>query len=370
MALRNMKQTFRQTRRADRDAIEQLNAVLDAIREHEAELAPCLPAIGWTDNSDDSQSGHIQLFVREAMVSRLDEAKRSGERVMQTEISKALALGETRRLANAPTSAALKLLVRDFPHFVEVLDLIQQRASLARITPGQVFFLPPLLLSGPPGIGKTAFAESLAACLQQPMKRVDVAAATASFALAGSHESWATARHGAIWSLLQAPSASGVLLLDEIDKAGGGKYPILGPLYSLLEPVSAQHFQDEYMQVAVNASHLLVIATCNDADLMESALRSRFRVVNVPLPNKGQMSAIAGSVYRRLRAGRPWGSVFPSELPMAIIERLTDFTPRELSRLIEEALGRAASAGRLHLIADDIDAVATSAKNKPKIGFV
>ena len=365
-----MKLSFQHTRRADRDAADQMSAVAAVIHANEEALAPYVPIYGWADDASGTHPGQVQLFVREALVSRMEEARTSGERVMQAELAQALKLGETRSLAGPPTSAALKRLATDFPHFYEVLDLIRQRVSLARLTPGQVFSLPPMLLTGPPGVGKTAFAEALAACLRQPMKRVDVAATTAGFALAGSHETWSAARHGAVWSLLQAPTASGLLLLDEVDKAGDGNYPVLGSLYSLLEPVSARHFQDEYMQVPVDASHLLVLGTCNDANTLESALRSRFRIFQIPTPSTRDMVAIAESVYRQLRAHRPWGTVFPDELPATVIERLSAYTPRVLSRLLEDALGRAATAGRMHLVAEDIDTLEAPANTKHKLGFI
>ena len=366
----NVHQPFHRTRRADRDAAGQAAAVAAAIRTHEDALLPYLPIYGWADDSGGVPPGRVRLFDRASLVNRMEEARRSNERVMQNELSQALELGEIRRLASAPTPLAFKELTTDFPHFTEVLDLIRQRTSLARMLPGQVFSLPPLLLAGAPGVGKTAFAEALARCMSQGMKRLDVASATASFALAGAHETWSDARHGAVWSLLQAPTASGVLLLDEIDKAAHSNYPVLGPLYSLLEPVSARHFADEYMQVAVDASHLLVVGTCNDTSLMEPALLSRFRVVEVPTPSREQMPAIARSVYRQLRANRPWGAVFPEDLPTAVIERLSGSTPRQLSRLLEDAVGHAASAGRQHLLEEDINADPAPTKTKHKLGFM
>ncbi len=365
-----MHQPFHHTRRADRDAAQQVAAVAATMRAHETELIPFLPIHGWQDGRSDLPAGHIRLFDRVVLDARLEEARRSKERVMQAELERAMKLGDIRRLASAPSPLALKLLATDFPHFSEVLDLIRQRSHLARMLPGQVFSLPPILLAGSAGVGKTAFAEAMARCLNQNIKRLDVAAATAGFALAGAHETWSDARHGAVWSLLQAPTASGVLLLDEVDKAAESNFPVLGALYSLLEPVSAHRFTDEYMQVPVDASNLLVVATCNSPELIEPALLSRFRVVHVPAPSQQQMPAIARSVYRQLRSGRPWGTLFPEELPQAVIERLSSCTPRELSRLLEDAVGRAASAGRQCLLAEDIPNETATTTAKPRLGFI
>lgn len=359
-------------RRANRDLAEQLNAVAQVIRKHEVHLAALLPVYGWQDNSETVPPGSIELFDLKMLEARLKDASRRSEKVLEGELKKAKILGSLRTLAKPPSLRVLQDLARDFPHFTEVIDLIRQRVSLARVTPGQVFLLPPILLSGSPGVGKTAFVEALAKCLGQGFCRLDLAAATAGFALAGSHESWSSARHGAVWTLLQSPCASGVLMLEEIDKAAGsGSYPVLGSLYSLLEPVSAKHFKDEYIDLEVNASSVIVVATCNDPDLLEPALRSRFRCFTIPVPGPKDMPAIARSVYRQLRESRPWGVVFPPELPHAVLDRLKAATPRQLSRALEEAHARAAEDGRLKLQPDDIVIEDESrAATKPKLGFV
>ena len=117
---------------------------------------------------------------------------------------------------------------------------MRQRASLAQITPGRVYTLPPILLAGDAGVGKTAFAEAVARSLGLPVRRVDMASSTASFVLSGSHSSWASARPGAVWALLHGSASSGVMLVDEIDKAADSNHPPLGPLYKLLEPSTAK----------------------------------------------------------------------------------------------------------------------------------
>ena len=340
-------------RPASRYVVEQLDGVAEAIVRNEARLMPFLPRSGWSDNNRAVEPGTCQLYDRAALASRLEEASNS-EKALKHELRKAQGLGPVRRLAKAPGPQALRRLMEDFPHFRAVIDLIAQRCSLARVTPGATFSLPPILLTGSPGVGKTAFAEALSMQLAQPIQRVDIAAATAGFDLAGSHESWGGARHGRIWTLLQSETISGVLMLEELDKAGTSNFPILGPLYALLEPVSAQHFRDAYIDVEVDASRIIVVGTCNDAEQVEPALRSRFREIRVPAPERHQIPAIARSVYRVMRSTQSWTTPFSEELPKDVLERLADATPRQLYRALEDAHARAASDGRLHLLPKDI----------------
>lgn len=341
------------TRPADRFLSEQLIGVADVIARNEERLMQFLPRFGWSDNNRAVEPGTCQLYDRAALASRLEEASDS-EKALKHELRKAQCLGPVRRLAKAPGPQALRRLMEDFPHFRAVIDLLAQRCSLARVTPGATFSLPPILLTGSPGVGKTAFAEALATQLAQPIQRVDIAAATAGFDLTGSHESWGGARHGRIWTLLQSETISGVLMLEELDKAGTSNFPILGPLYALLEPVSAQHFRDAYIDVEVDASRLIVVGTCNDAEQVEPALRSRFREFRIPAPTRHDMPAIAKSIYRVMRSTQPWTTPFCEELPKDVLERLADATPRQLYRALEDAHARAAADGRLHLLPEDI----------------
>lgn len=363
--------------KADRDLLGQLNAVKNAISAHQKKLGEYLLRGTWEDVGHASEMTTVELFNPSLLEARLEEAIRGKETVLQSELAKAQTRGARRQVAQPPDLSSLNQLSEDFPHFGPVIRLATERRAVANLSSGRPYKLPPILLAGAPGVGKTAFADALAACLGQPIKRVDVAASTAGFALAGSHESWSSARHGAVWALLQNDSASGVLLLDEIDKAGDSNYPVLGCLYSLLEPLSARQFVDEYMQVPVDASHLTIVATCNDIDRIDPALLSRFRLVYVPLPTPEQIPAIARSVYAHLHAHESWGRVYPDTLPPEVISVLRPYTPRELSGLIQEAIGHAAIHGRRRLLPEDVlvqvEAIAARrqhGRDRKNIGFL
>lgn len=361
---------------ANSDMAAQVALLRNAIAKHSRALAPLLVSTGSCSDQPDlvAQPGQCLLFDSDALTDRLASLKSKDERPLESELKKAKKLGAARRLATPPHAAAIDDLARSFPHFGAVVELVRQRAALAELTPGRVFSLPPILLAGYPGVGKTAFCEALARCMRLPTRRVDLAAATASFVLAGSHSSWSSARPGAVWQLLQSPTAAGLLLLDELDKACAGNYPPTGPLYALLEPSSARHFMDECVELEVDASHLMTLATCNDAEQIEGALRSRFTEFVIAEPSRDQMQAIAASVYRTRRRQSAWGAVFPEELEPGAVEQLTACTPRQVAGLLEAAAAHAASQRRACIDATDIEyARATQQRrnhNARRVGFV
>lgn len=361
--------------KADRDAALQVQLLRDALERHSAELDLLLAGTG-TCSTDpvEMRADQVRLYDPDALAARLGWAKDGGQRSLEAELAKATSLGPVRQLATCPSSLALDELEERYPHFAQVIALVRQRAALASVTPGRVFSMPPILLAGPPGLGKTAFSESLAETLGVPVARVDMAAASAGFVLAGSHSSWSNSRAGAVWALLQSPIAAGVLLVDELDKATSGNHPPIGPLYKLLEPASARLFADEYVEVAIDASRLMWIATCNNADKVEPALRTRFVEFTVPAPTASQMAAIAQSVYQAKRTQTSWGPAFATCLDEAVASMFAACTPRELARLIESAAAHAASVRRTTIVAQDVEAAFGSDRRRAdrpqRIGFI
>lgn len=358
---------------ADKDTAMQVMLLKQAIKRYGQELAEFLPRSG-DDGEVALRPGEYLLFSDQAMSARLDGAKKGSDKSLATEIQKARQIGAVRRRVKAPSSAELATLSRDHPNFEPVIELMRQRASLAQVTPGRAYTLPPILLAGDAGVGKTAFAEAIARSLGLPVRRVDMASSTASFILSGSHSSWSSARPGAVWALLHASASSGVMLVDEVDKAADSNHPPLGPLYKLLEPSSAKTFMDEFVEVEIDASHLCWVATCNDPDRIEPALRSRFREFVIEAPTKAQMVAITRSVYRERRTNAPWGSVFPEQLAHDVAEAMSVCTPRELAALIESAAAHAASCNRTSILADDVEAARTSnnrqGRQARRLGFL
>jgi len=131
------------------------------------------------------------LTERKAWASQLTG---DAQTAVEAQLSVAERLGSTRRVAIAPHPDSLAILDRDFPHFSEVTDSIRRALILCRIGRAQLLRLRPTLLSGDPGVGKTAYVQALATLLATRYSKVDGGTLTSSFFLSGLDVSYASAR--------------------------------------------------------------------------------------------------------------------------------------------------------------------------------
>jgi ATP-dependent Lon protease len=324
------------------------------------------------DVERDETSPSRPLFWSEDLAERLAWARRLRQDTqagLVPELERAAKMGAMRRVGVPGSSLEFQELRDQFPNFTEVLDFVWKRVLLAGIVAGAEFRLPPLLLDGPPGCGKTAFAERLAQWLRVPIARVDMSSLNASFAITGLDAGYSTGNPGVIWNLLQGEFLSPVVLLDEIDKTralnseAGSTF-----LLSLLEPVTARSFKDAFVGLPIDASHLQWIATSNDIAAIEAPLRSRFRVFDVREPKGDECVHVVRSVYRALREREAWARSFPEALPSPVLEALMERTARDVWQALEDACASAAADGRRELRIADVPPQ-RSAPGRP-IGFV
>ena len=248
--------------------------------------------------------------------------------------------------------AGLRELARRAPQMREVVDLASRHLR-ATIAMGTQTTLPPLLLVGPPGTGKTWFAERLARTLGVPLRRHPMNVATIGDGLTGSHPVWRNARPGLVARTLLAEAvANPVILVDEVDKAvahnGEDAYR---PLYACLEPESSRRFVDEFLGFALDASRVSWLLTANAVEPMPAAIVDRLTIVEVPSLDEAHLRAIAVSVFAEANAERRSFFEPPSD---DVVDRFAAASPRRMRRVVVEAMTRAAADGRRALLPDDI----------------
>lgn len=142
--------------------------------------------------------------------------------------------------------------------------------------------LPPLLLDGPPGIGKSHWARRLGEVLSAPVSVIEATGENASFGVVGSQRGWGGACPGRlIETVLQTGIANPVIVVDEVEKAGqavstkGQAFGLAEALLPLLEPMTARRWSCPCYQVKFDMGWVGWVLTSNNWHLLPEPLLNR-----------------------------------------------------------------------------------------------
>ena len=142
--------------------------------------------------------------------------------------------------------------------------------------------IPPLLLDGPPGIGKSYLARILGKLLSTTITVIEATGENVSFGIVGSQRGWGGSHPGRlIETILQSRIVNPVMVVDEVEKAGrvtstnGHAFGLAEALLPLLEPLTAQRWSCPYYQVRFDMSWVIWVLTSNDCRRLPEPLLSR-----------------------------------------------------------------------------------------------
>lgn len=317
----------------------------------------------------DDELPDIQGFRRLYKPSNMHEfinsigQRRDHRQAINPCLAKMSEFNSQRKVATVPEDWEYKLnrLGMYFPNFKEVTDLVRKHFALAMVGDRQAA-LPAILLDGPPGVGKTFYAKALADLISTTYLEIHMESAQNSADIAGSSSFWANTSPGKVFEALAChDSINPVILVDELDKAKSAEsgYDPLAGLYSLLEPNTAKRFTDACFQMPIDASHIIWIATSNEANRVPAPIRSRMAMFKIKKPTFEETLSITQQIYTGLLEGNVWGSAFEKELSEGVRERVAALEPRLIRTTLFNALGSAALQRRNALELTDIVPVFT-----------
>ncbi|WP_165772277.1 AAA family ATPase [Niveispirillum lacus] len=213
---------------------------------------------------------------------------------------------ETQRIAGRMTDYAQGVKV-SAPWAEEVIKFAAEQERIMKMSRTGFRNLPPVLLVGPPGSGKTALARELGFWLALPVDIISASGASDNRDLAGTAAGWSSsAPSRPVATIAKHKVANPLIIVDEVDKIGSSRHngSMTDTLLTMLEKETASRYYDDALRATFDISAISWIMTANSLDSVPLPLRSRLRILHVGRPGLEHADEAIQALFRGILADR------------------------------------------------------------------
>ncbi|MCC8076302.1 MAG: endopeptidase La [Clostridiales bacterium] len=260
--------------------------------------------------------------------------------------------------------AARKVLDADHYGMEKVKERILEFIAVRKLAPdlrGQI-----ICLAGPPGVGKTSIAASLAKAMNRKMARISLGGIHDEAEIRGHRKTYIGAMPGQIIKAVEkAGSSNPLILLDEVDKLGSDYKG--DPSSALLEVLDAEQnatFRDNFLELPFDLSDVLFITTANDLGAVPAPLRDRMEVIELSSYTDEEKLQIARRhlLPKEMKRHGVNGRNF-RVTDDAIREIIAGYTMESGVRQLERQLARLCRRGAMQLVSGETKRVTVNGDN-------
>ena len=311
-----------------------------------------------------AQEPGVPDAVREAVLREVDKLERTPEQSMEhgwirtwldtvTELpwgvtsDDAIDLAAARAVLDADHEGLSDVKER----IVEFLAVRKRRADAGVEAPSGRGSGAIITLVGPPGVGKTSLGESVARAMGRNFVRVALGGVRDEAEIRGHRRTYVGAMPGRVArAIAEAGSMNPVVMLDEVDKVGADwRGDPSSALLEVLDPAQNHTFRDHYLEVDLDLSDVVFVATANVIDTIPGPLLDRMEVVSLDGYTEDEKVAIArdhllGRQRDRNAVGADEVDVTDAALRRIVVDHTREAGVRGLERAVDKLLRKVATA--------------------------